>query len=241
MDQFLRVLWLAALPAGGNFIGALAAEFLHLTPRRLSLALHASAGVLLAVVAVEIMPESLRQAPPWVVIVSFIAGGAAFIGLDHFLENLRARAGKEARGSGPWTIYASVAIDLISDGVMIGVAVLLSARLALVLALGQGLADVPQGLATMVLFQKSAPRATRILLTALLTLPLYVGAVLGYFVVGGGPQWLRFGVLGFTAGLLTTLAVEEIVPQAHERSESHAAAAIFVCSFAGFIALTAYL
>ena len=133
MENFLRLLWMSALPAAGNFLGSVLAELVPMTARRLSLTLHAAAGILLAVVAVELMPEALRQAPPWIVITSFTAGGLVFIALDHFLENIRTRAGKSSR-SGPWTIYASVAIDLISDGIMIGVGSVVSERLALVLA-----------------------------------------------------------------------------------------------------------
>lgn len=235
------VLWLALLPAAGNFLGSVAAEVIPMTARRLSLALHAAAGVLLAVVAVELMPEAIRQAPPWLVVISFLAGGALFIVLDMFLENIRTRAGKQAPGSGPWTVYASVALDLVSDGVMIGVGSVVSSRLALVLAAGQGLADIPQGLATMVLLQSRTHRRKRIALAALLTVPLYAGAAFGYWVLRGRSPLLQFAVLGFTAGLLTTLAVEEIIPQAHEQGESHGASALFVLAFAGFIALTSYL
>lgn len=239
--SFLAVLWLTLLPAGGNFVGALAGEAIKITPRRLSLALHAAAGVLLAVVAVELMPEALHSAPAWLVIVCFAAGGGAFILLDHFLENIRARAGKQARGSGPWTVYASIAIDLVSDGVMIGAGSAISPHLALVLALGQGLADIPQGLATIALLQERASRAKRVVLAALLSAPLYAGAIFGYLVLRDRSPLAQFAMLAFTAGLLTTLAVEEIVPQAHERGESHAAAAIFILAFAGFIALTSYV
>lgn len=241
LTNFSALLKLASLPVAGNILGALAAEFIALTKRKLSLALHASAGVLLAVVAVELMPKALQQAPPWLVIASFVAGGAVFISLDHFLENLRTRTGKQANASGPWTVYVSVAIDLISDGVMVGIGSLVSARLGLVLALGQALADVPQALATMALLQENTPRAKRIAIMALLAVPLYAGVTFGYFFLRAASHSVQFAILAFTAGLLTTLAVEEIVPQAHERGESHAAAAVFVLAFGAFIAITSYL
>jgi zinc transporter, ZIP family len=232
---------LSSWPAIGTFAGALLAECMHLTPRRLSLALHAAAGVLLAVVAVELIPTALHESPPWVGITSFVAGGGAFIALDRYLGNIRARAGKQARGSGPWTIYASVAIDLVSDGIMIGVGSVISPRLAWVLALGQALADIPQGLATMALLKERATRGRRLLLVALLSAPLYAGTAIGYYGLRGRSHLLQFAILGFTAGLLITLAVEEIIPQAHVRDQSHSAAAVFVLSFAAFIALTSYL
>lgn len=239
---FETVLWLTSLPAVGNTFGALCAEWIRITEKRLRLALHASAGVLLGVVAVELMPEALHKVPPWLVITSFVAGGLLFILLDHSLENLRTRAGKGGSKSGPWMIYFSIAVDLFSDGAMIGVAAIVSAHLGLVLGLGQAIADVPQGLATMAIFQKTVSRGRRIVINTLLVLPLYTGAVLGYFVLRGRSHSFQFAILGLTAGLLTTLAVEELIPQAHESGKgSHEAAAVFVLAFAGFIALSSYL
>jgi hypothetical protein len=55
---FETVLWLTSMPAIGNSVGALVAEWIPSNEKRLSLALHASAGVLLGVVAVELMPNA---------------------------------------------------------------------------------------------------------------------------------------------------------------------------------------
>ncbi len=43
--------------------------------------LHLAAGIVLAVVGLELMPEALTATPPWVPILAFVAGGAFFIGL----------------------------------------------------------------------------------------------------------------------------------------------------------------
>jgi zinc transporter ZupT len=48
-------------------------------------------------------------------------------------------------------------------------------------------------------------------------------------------------IFGLTAGLLTTLALEEVIPQAHERGEPHGAASAFVLAFIAFIAISSYL
>ena len=57
------VLGLAALPALGNFAGGLLADWLRPSKHTLNLALHASAGIILAVIAVEVMPQALPVAP----------------------------------------------------------------------------------------------------------------------------------------------------------------------------------
>lgn len=63
MQEFLLVLAFAALPAAGNLLGGLAAEFFHVSDKTLSKALHLAAGIVLAVVGLELMPEALTGNP----------------------------------------------------------------------------------------------------------------------------------------------------------------------------------
>src|SRR3546814_2535736 len=96
-----------------------------------------------------------------VVSSDLIAGGAAFIGLDALIERFQSSSADAAESSGQsgrdaggaWTIYAAVAVDLFGDGLLIGAGSSLSFELALVLALGQVAADIPEGFATIATFR----------------------------------------------------------------------------------------
>lgn len=57
--EILAVLGLAFLPALGNFGGGLLAEWLGPSRDIVNHALHAATGVILAIVAVEVMPQAL--------------------------------------------------------------------------------------------------------------------------------------------------------------------------------------
>lgn len=59
MEGFVLVLVLAALPAAGSFLGGLAAQLVEVSERALSLTLHLAAGIVMAVVGLELMPEAL--------------------------------------------------------------------------------------------------------------------------------------------------------------------------------------
>jgi len=74
MPEVFYVLALAALPAAGNLVGGLTAEAVPVSERTLSLALHAAAGIVLAVVGVELMPRVLSVEPAWLVILALMAG-----------------------------------------------------------------------------------------------------------------------------------------------------------------------
>jgi ZIP family zinc transporter len=245
MDQYWYAMGLAMLPAVGNFCGGLVAEFLHLPAKVLSFALHFAAGIIVAVVGIELMGTALQASQPWIIALAFVAGGAAAILLDKAIDVVKSRFGKRAGRGGPWMIYAGVAVDLFSDGIMIGTGVTLSSSLALLLALGQVSADIPEGFAIIATFKKqSLSRTQRLLIAASFALPILIGTTVGYWAVRDAPEIYKFALLSFTAGILTTVAMEEIMSHAHEESEEEESGWQTLglsLGFSLFILLSAYL
>ena len=43
-----------------------------------------------------------------------------------------------------------------------------------------------------------------------------LGATVGYFGVRAQPEIVKLALLAFTAGILVAVAVEEMIPEAHE-------------------------
>lgn len=241
MNEYLTVLALAALPAAGNFAGGLVAEFFPTSDRVLSLALHTAAGIVLAVVGVELMEQVLQAQPPWIPVLAFVAGGGAAVGLDVLVGFIRGRFGGGSGGGGAWMIYMGVAVDLFSDGLLIGTGSTIGLGLGLLLALGQVPADVPEGFATIASFKKQGvPRRKRILLSASFALPIVLAATLGYWAVRGAPEIYKLSLLAFTAGILLTVAVEEMVTQAHETEDARWDSLLLVAGFALFALITVY-
>jgi zinc transporter, ZIP family len=241
MDGFLSVLALAALPVLGNFSGGLLSEMINVSRRTLSLALHAAAGIILGVVAVELMPEALRAESPGLIVLAFAAGGGFFILIDWAIDVVRKRVGGGEGNAGAWTIFFGVAVDLFSDGVIIGTGVTIDFRLGLLLALAQVPADIPEGFATIANFKEAGvARAQRMWLSAAFALPILLGATIGYFAVRDAPEIMKLGLLAFTAGILLTVAVEEMIPEAHKEEEARLATACLIGGFALFALLSVY-
>lgn len=57
--EIWAVLLLALLPGLGNFAGGMLAEFGGASPRMLNFSLHAASGIVIGIVAVELIPEAL--------------------------------------------------------------------------------------------------------------------------------------------------------------------------------------
>lgn len=245
MSGYAAALLLALMPAGGNLAGGLLAESVRVSQRALSFALHGAAGIVLAVLGLELMPEALSTGPAWVMLLAFMAGGVFAVLMDKALEVIRTRAG-DVRGepatTGPWSIFFGVSIDLFSDGIMIGTGSVVDPSLGLLLALAQVPADVPEGFATIATFKTAGlPRAKRLLVSASFAIPIVLGTAIGYWGMRGQSDAVKFALLAFTAGILLTVAVEEIVVQAHDSGEDSSWASLFlVGGFALFAAITVY-
>ena len=242
LEGFALVLGLAALPAAGNLLGGLAAEIFNLSERALSLALHLAAGTVLAVVGLELMPEALTADPPWVPIGAFIVGGAAFMGLERAIGYVQARTGAREELKDPLAIFAGVSIDLFSDGIMIGTGTVINPALGLLLALGQVPADVPEGFAVVATLRRAEiARRTRILLALSFSIPIAVGATLGYFALRDAPELLNLSILAVTGGALTSVVVEEMLVEAHEGDTSRLDPITLTAGFALFALISVYV
>lgn len=242
MSDLSQIVLLALLPAAGNFVGGVIAELWKPSARILSLALHAATGIVLAIVALELLPRGVEAGSHVLVAVSFAAGTLAYLLLQWLVKKLTSGQGEEGSGR-MWMIYIAVATDLASDGIMIGTGAAISIELALVLGLGQVLADVPEGYAAIANFRdKNIARGTRLLLSASFTIPVVGGAVLSYSLLRQSSPTVQAGILVMVAGLLTMAAVEDILKEAHEsKADTSFSLAALAGGFVLFTLLTGWL
>lgn len=236
MSELWPILLLSLLPGTGNFVGGLIAEFWKPSPKLLNWALHAASGIVIAIVSVELIPNALGVLPGWWLAAAFGAGGLLYVAIQAGVERLQSGRGGEGR-TGMWMVYIAVAIDLASDGLLLGAGSAVSLSLALVLASGQVLADVPEGYASIATFRSNGvPRGRRLWLSASFVTFCTAGAMVAYFGLRGAPESFQMAALVFVAGLLTLAAVEDILEEAHESREDTKGS--MLAFLAGFVLFT---
>lgn len=225
----IDVLLLALLPAAGNITGGLVAEVTPPSDRWRNRALHAAAGVVFAVVAVEIMPRAVDVVAGWLLALAFLGGGGLYLLAQRLIQ-------ARANGSGRmWMIYLAIASDLFSDGLLIGAGASLGGGLGLVLAVGQVLADVPEGAASTMTFRgNDVPRSRRLLLSVATVVPVLVGAALSFLLLRGRPERWQLTALVGTAGIFAVAAFEDMIAEAHETEDTDASTAALLIGFALF-------
>jgi hypothetical protein len=136
MDAFLSALALSMLPALGYVIGGFIAELVRISDKTISFALHVAAGAIFAVISVELMPQVLQTQPAWAFIMAFVAGGVFYAAMDRSLR-LIARVHGSTKPVSGWAVLLGVAVELLNDGIMVGIGSTVNLGLGLILALGQ--------------------------------------------------------------------------------------------------------
>ena len=228
------VLLLSLFPGLGNFAGGMLAESGKTSGRLLNWALHAASGIVIAIVAVELIPEALDTLAGWWIAAAFGAGGVAYILVEAGVEKLQSGSGDDRTSM--WMIYVAVAVDLTSDGLMLGSGAAVSTELAIVLAAGQVLADLPEGYASLANFRdKGLPRGRRIQLSASFILFCTGAALLSYLLLREAGDAPKMAALTFVAGLLIVAAVEDMLGEAHDaRRDTRSSVLAFVGGFVLF-------
>lgn len=230
------VLLLALLPAAGNITGGILAELTPPSSSWRNRALHAAVGVVVAVVAVEIMPRAVPALAGWLLATAFLTGGVVYLGAQWLIASRS--QGQERM----WMIYLAIATDLFSDGLLIGAGASLGGGLGLVLALGQVLADVPEGAASAMTFRSNdVPRPRRLLLSMATVIPVLTGAVVSYLLLRNRPERWQLTALVGTAGVFTVAAFEDMISEAHETSDTTLSTVALLLGFAAFTLVAAGL
>ncbi len=199
---------------------------------------HVAAGVVLAAAAVEVLPTALGMRRPWGLIVGFVLGIALMLGVQ-WLNGRVERAGEGREGAPlPVGLIATVAIDLLIDGLLLGVVSTQGAKGGLLLGVAYTIEMVSLGLATAgELGQATVSRARQIAVTSGLALVFLVGTVAGVLLLGGLSGNALAAFYGGGAVVLLYLAAEELLSEAHETPETLWATATFLSGFLVLLAI----
>lgn len=210
--------WLALV------IGAVVTAVKRPGPIAKSAIQHFAAGVVFAAAATEILP-SLKHAGAAVPVV---VGGALGVAL---MLGVRA-VGERVKGA--FGLVSLIAVDILVDGLVLGIAFAAGAKQGMLLTVALTLEVLFLGLSVALALSGTAlSKPKMIAVTALVGLLLPLGAVVA-LPVSVLPVAVITGFYAFGLIALLYLVTEELLLEAHEQPEKPWVTAMF---FAGFLAL----
>ncbi|HNM97918.1 MAG TPA: hypothetical protein PKK40_08260, partial [Marmoricola sp.] len=243
---------LVSFPVVASVAGALVAAVRPPGPRVVSAVQHFAAGVVTAALVGEIMPELRREGHLVWTIVGFVAGAVLVLALGAYGRRTEAQAEAEAelsRRGGfrnkaviaataatlPIGMLGAMAVDLLLDGVLVGLGARLGFTQGLILTIALTLEILFLGLSVVAELKQAGFSARRaVLICTGLGLMTAVGAIGAALLLAGVSTTIMSAVLAFGAAALLYLVVEELLVEAHEEKESVALGASY---FAGFLVI----
>ncbi|WMP18730.1 ZIP family metal transporter [Thiothrix lacustris] len=223
--DFLFMLIPALVALGGGIL----AMFWHPSHQMRSLIQHFAAGVVLAVLAVELLPEIGREHAYGPILIGAFALGSLFmygmkLWTTHLEESQPASAGGLA-----WGMLIATFIDITVDGFIIGAGFAAGGETGMILALGLSVELLFLGLA---LTSESTKGWRIVAIAGALGVTVLVSAVLGSFLLAGASNTVIAAALAFSAAALLYLVTEELLIEAHEVEEKPIATLVL---FGGFL------
>jgi ZIP family zinc transporter len=206
------------IPAVVSVFGGLLAVVWNPSHHTRSLIQHFAAGVVLAALAVEVLPELGREhAPGWILIASFTIGGLVMYAMK--LWSIRMEATTEGLSKSEQWNY----------GFIIGAGFAAGANTGLVLALGLSVELLFLGLSLV----SETIKGWRVaIITSFLAGVVLACTFLGYFLLKGASISSISAILAFGVAALLYLVTDELLIEAHEVEEKPSST---LWLFAGFL------
>ncbi len=186
---------------------------------------HLAAGVVFATAAAELLPDILHEASMLTTLIGGTAGVMVMLAIRK-LEDLV---------KGPLGTLTAIGVDVLVDGLVLGIGITAGPRAALLLTIAVTFEVLLLGLTSAVAMDgviRSFGRRALIILGLALLVP--AGALLAT-PVEAMPDQIRLGVLTFGLVALLFLVTEELLVEAHEVEERSWVTALFFVGFLGLV------
>ncbi|MBT0895511.1 zinc permease [Geobacter hydrogenophilus] len=227
----LHNLLLISIPAVVALCGGFLAAYWKPNHQSRSLIQHFAAGVVLAALAVELLPEIGREHAPGPVLIGAFALGSLFMyGLKFWAEHLEHQdqlAG--IRGGIGRGLLLATFIDVAVDGFIIGAGFAAGGETGPILAIGLSVELLFLGLA---LTSDRVSDRQIVLVSGGLGVTVLLCAVLGNLLLAGASHTVIGAALAFSAAALLYLVTEELLMEAHVVQEKPISTLVL---FAGFL------
>ena len=201
----------------------------------LSFSLGFSAGVMIYVSFVELLPGALEAMGQVLGVVAFFIG-VAFIGIidilipeeknpHHFIgvsERTGVQVDKNLMRTGLFTALA-IAIHNFPEGLATFGTALSDVKLGILIAVAIAIHNIPEGISvSMPIFYATGNKNKAFVYSFLSGVAEPVGAIIGFLILMPFlSEGLLASLLAFVAGIMVYISIDELLPMAHRYGHSH--------------------
>jgi zinc and cadmium transporter len=226
--------WIITVALAGGALSVMAAAALTFAAgtRAVSVLVSYAIGALLGAAFLEIIPHAMEHGDPHRMATTLLAGILGFFFLEKLVlwrhchhdhcEAHEAQAPAHDHGRSGLLILVGDTFHNFVDGVLIAAAFMQSTELGIVTALAIIAHEIPQEVGDyLILLHSGYSKARALAFNLLSSLAALVGALLAYFALSALTEWIPT-LLGLAAASMIYVAVADLIPSLHKRTELRA-------------------
>lgn len=235
---FQKIILFSLIPVFTMLAGGIIAIYQRPNGNIRSLILHFAAGVVFSVVAVELLPDIIREHKPMQVVIGFIIGLIAMLVIKKFAEVKSEKEMVTFSAKIPMSLLVAVGVDIFIDGLLLGIGFSAGNTEGMLLAIALSVELLSLGMATATeLDQNKLNKRRSIIIIATLAIVFFISAVLGATLLHNLSESAMEVVLSFGLSALLFLVTEELLMEAHKEKESVWHTSAFFVGFLLFLIL----
>jgi zinc and cadmium transporter len=226
--------WIIAMALAGGVVSVGAAAMVGnaLGAQRIGMLISYAIGALLGAAFLEILPHALERGDPHRMAATVLFGILLFFVLEKLVlwrhchhdhcEAHEAQASAHDHGRSGLLIMVGDTFHNFVDGILIAAAFLESTELGIVTALAIVAHEIPQEVGDyLILLHSGYSKARALAFNLLSSLATLVGALLAYLALSELTGWIPT-LLGLAAASMIYVAVADLIPGLHKRTELRA-------------------
>lgn len=228
-------LWML-LPLSATMVGGWAATRRSPGPRLTSGLQHFAAGIVIAAVCTEVVPEAMATRDLLAVVIGFSIGVILVMTVREWSGEGARRSGRDEKGDDDERVslgmLITTGIDLLVDGLLIGLGFVLSSASGQLLVIAVTFEVLFIGMSLSATMSRSNVPVARIMCILLgLGGLILLGGTLGAWLLVGASTFFLSAMAAFATAALLYLVVEELLVEAHEQGETTIGSLLFFIGF----------
>ena len=223
---------LVAAPVAATAVGSILATRRPPSASATSALQHLAAGIVIAAVAGEILPDLRDRHSLPATLAGFITGIGGLLALSTFER--RCELSPAPTNTIPRAMLIAITIDLLIDGVLLGTGAALGEGQGLTLAVALTFEVLFLGLSlTSELLERGTPARLAAAIPIAASTAIILGAIGGAALLSHANNAVLAGFLAFGSAALLYLVTEELLTEAHDTPDTNVHIILF---FVGFVA-----
>ena len=223
--------WIIAVALAGGILSVTVAAALTVAvgTHRINVLISYAIGALLGAAFLEVLPHALEHGEPHRMTATVLVGIMIFFVLEKlvlwrhchhdYCEAHDAQAPAHDHGRSGMLIVIGDTFHNFVDGILIAAAFLEGPQVGIIMALAIIAHEIPQEVGDyMILLHSGYSKVRALLLNLLSSMATLLGALLAYFALSDMQEWIP-SLLGLAAASMIYVAVADLIPGLHKRTE----------------------